>query len=254
MCRKGLLRLTVFAGRHPRSAAAGHQGGSHTPAINTTKPGRASLAPVLSHLTGVDMGSKGSEQHSAAGHACHNQAWRQHQAEIRGFLVNRAGSAFEADDLLQEVFLKALLHGKDFCRLDNPRAWLFHVAHNLLVDRLRLAKEQVPLPDDLADESAAELAAEFAPVDLLSHCLPRVLTELSAQDREAILLCDMQGMAHKDYAARLGLSLAAAKSRVLRARLRLRTRLADACQVRFDAQGRVCCFVPRPPLESGASE
>ena len=196
------------------------------------------------------MESKGSEHQSAAGHACHNKAWRQYQAEIRGFLVNRSGSACEADDLLQEVFLKALLQGQDFCAIGNPRAWLFHVARNLLVDRLRVAKELVPLPDDLADEPLAELA----PVDLLSRCLPRVLTELSVQDREAILLCDVQGMGHKDYAVRLGLSLAAAKSRVLRARLRLRTRLAEACQVRFDAQGKVCCFVPRPPLTSSASE
>ena len=159
--------------------------------------------------------------------------------------MNRAGSAFDADDLLQEVFLKALLHGKDFCSLDNPRAWLFHVARNLLVDRLRLTKEQVPLPDDLYDESVPA----FEPVDLLSHCLPRVLTELSAEDREAIMLCDMQGMTQKDYAHHQGLSLPAAKSRVQRARLRLRAQLAEACQVTFDDEGKVCCFVPRPPLE-----
>ena len=162
--------------------------------------------------------------------------------------MNRAGSAFDADDLLQEIFLKALLHGKDFCSLDNPRAWLFHVARNLLVDRLRLTKEQVPLPDDLYDESVAA----FEPVDLLSHCLPRVLTELSAEDREAVLLCDMQGMMQKDFAQHLGLSLAAAKSRVQRARLRLRSQLAEACQVTFDDEGKVCCFVPRPPLNSSA--
>lgn len=187
---------------------------------------------------------------SALTYTCHNKAWRQHKAEIRGYLVHRAGSAAEADDLLQDVFLKALLQGKNFCDLDNPRAWLFHVARNLLVDRLRLTKEQVPLPDDLS----AETITEFVPVDLLSHCLPRVLTELSAEDREAVLLCDMQGITQKDYARHLGLSLPAAKSRVQRARLRLRNQLAEACQVTFDEEGKVCCFVPRPPLDSAAAE
>ena len=182
---------------------------------------------------------------SAAANHCHNTAWRQHKAELRAFLVSRAGGVAEADDLLQEVFLKALLHGKAFCQLDNPRAWLFHVARNLLVDRLRLSKEQVPLPDDLA----ADTALELLPVDLLSHCLPRVLTELSPEDREVILLCDMQGMTQKDFAKLHGLSLPAAKSRVQRARVRLRSQLAEACQVKFDKQGKVCCFVPRPPLE-----
>jgi len=191
----------------------------------------------------------GQEMPSALTYACHNKAWRQHKAEIRGFLSNRAGSAAEADDLLQDVFLKALSQGTDFCGLDNPRAWLFHVARNLLVDRLRLTKEQVPLPDDLRAESNTE----SVPVDLLSHCLPRVLTELSPEDREAVLLCDMQGMTQKDYAQHLGISLPAAKSRVQRARRRLRAQLAEACQVTFDDEGKVCCFVPRPPLESKAT-
>ena len=181
---------------------------------------------------------------------CLPRAWRQHKAEIRGFLAQRAGSAAEADDLVQDVFLKALLLGQEFCQIDNPRAWLFHVARNLLVDRLRLTREQLPWPDDLS----AEPIAEFVPIDLLSHCLPRVLTELSPEDREAVLLCDMQGITQKDYARHLGISLPAAKSRVQRARLRLRSQLAEACQVTFDEEGKVCCFVPRPPLDSAAAE
>lgn len=181
---------------------------------------------------------------TALTYGCHNKAWRQHKAEIRSFLVRRASSATEADDLLQEVFLKALLKGKDFCQLDNPRAWLFHVARNLLIDRLRLTKEQVPLPEDLS----AEPITVIAPVDLLSHCLPRVLTELTPEDREAILLCDMQGLTQSDYAKHLGLTLPAAKSRVQRARQRLRAQLSEACQVTFDEAGKVCCFVPRPLL------
>ena len=179
-------------------------------------------------------------------YSCHKKAWQQHKAEIRGFLAHRAGSAADADDLLQDVFLKALLQGKDFCSLDSPRAWLFHVARNLLVDRLRLTKEQVPLPDDLSAESFPEVA----PVDLLSHCRPRVLAELSPEDREAILHCDMQGMAQKEFARHLSLTLPAAKSRVQRARLRLRAQLANVCQVMFDEEGKVCCFVPRSLLES----
>ena len=181
---------------------------------------------------------------------CHHKAWQQYKTEIRAFLLQRAGNAGEADDLLQEIFLKALLQGDDFCQLHNPRAWLFHVARNLLVDRLRVTKAQVPLPEDLC----AEPAPSFAAIDLLSQCLPRVLSELSAEDREAITRCDIQGETQKDYAQRLGLSLPAAKSRVQRARRRLRAQLAKACQVTFDESGRICCFVPRPPLEQDGQQ
>ena len=181
---------------------------------------------------------------SAPSVSCHSAAWRAHKNELRSFLAARCANAGEADDLLQEVFLRAVAQGRDFCGIENPRAWLFHVARNLLIDRLRLTREQVELPDDLC----AEPAGETATVDVLSQCLPRVLAEFSEQDREAITLCDLQGMTQQEYARRLSLGVPAAKSRVHRARARLQARLVEACKVRFDERGQVCCFTPRPAL------
>jgi RNA polymerase sigma factor (sigma-70 family) len=135
-------------------------------------------------------------------------------ARCAASLRDRAGSDAEGDDLLQEVFLRALRQKNGLCGIDNPRAWLFATARRLLIDRYRLAREQAPLPDDLV---AAE-EEEPAPVEGLVDCLPRVLAELSPQDREAITLCDIQGMTQQEYAQRVGLSLPAAKSRVQRAR------------------------------------
>ncbi|MFN6961215.1 MAG: RNA polymerase sigma factor SigZ [Rhodocyclaceae bacterium] len=174
---------------------------------------------------------------------CIVEAWQKHETELRRFLRHRSGDDASAEDLLQEVFLRALRQKNGLCGIDKPRAWLFQTARNLLIDRLRLAKEQVELPDDLAEE-----AEEDAPVvDSLTQCLPRVLSELSTQDREAIELCDLEGMSQREYARRLGLSLPAAKSRVQRARARLKARMSEACQVSFDAAGKVEGFVPRPP-------
>ena len=68
------------------------------------------------------------------------------------------------------------------------------------------------------------------------------------EDREAILLCDIEGMTQAEYATRLGISLPGAKSRVQRARQRLKARLSEACRVRYDERGNVCCFTPRPPI------
>lgn len=148
-----------------------------------------------------------------------------------------------AEDLLQDVFLKALRQGEQFCRIDNAKAWLFEVARNTLADHLRRKHETIELPTDLCVED--ELPP---PVDGLANCLPRVLSELSKEDREAITCCDLEGMSQSDFARRFALTLPAAKSRVQRARLRLKAQLASACQVSFDEQGKVCCFKPRPPL------
>ncbi len=177
--------------------------------------------------------------------SCLLNAWSAHEGELRGYLRHRMRNADDAEDLLQEVFLKALRQGGRFCDIGNARAWLFQVARNALADRLRVGREQVPLPSD--DELAMPTRDESAPVEDLSQCLPRVLAELSADDRLAITLCDLSGAPQQALADQLGISLPGAKSRIQRARTRLRNRLLAACKVKFDQTGKVCGFTPRPP-------
>lgn len=171
---------------------------------------------------------------------CLLTAWRAHELELRNYLRRHMASTCDADDLLQEVFLKALAQGAKFCAVENARAWLFQVARNTLTDHQRRARHQIELPEDIPERISLP-----APVETLSECLPRALSELSPDDREAILRCDIEGMSQADYARLKAISLPGAKSRVQRARKRLREHLQTVCQVRFDEAGQVCCFVPR---------
>lgn len=174
---------------------------------------------------------------------CLMQAWHQNEGELRGWMRRRLGSPADAEDALQDLFLKALRHREKFCELINARAWLFEVARNALADRLRVSRDMVELPEDLAAPNE-----DTAPVDSLVGCLPRVLSELAPDDREAITLCDLGGMPQEEYARMKGLSLPGAKSRIQRARKRLRERMTTGCKVSRDALGQVSDFVPRPPL------
>lgn len=167
-------------------------------------------------------------------------AWSAHEPELRGWARHRLGNVTDAEDLLQDLFLKALRQGERFCSLHNARAWLFEVARNTLADRLRVARHMVELPDDLASP-----AEEADAVDTLTDCLPRVLSELDPEDRDAITLCDLQGMAQADYARVKGLSVSAAKSRIQRARVRVKVQMTAACRVQLDDAGHVLDFVPR---------
>jgi RNA polymerase sigma-70 factor (ECF subfamily) len=170
-------------------------------------------------------------------------AWHEQEAELRGWLRRRLRNTVDAEDLLQDVFLKAMRQGERFCAITNARAWLYEVARNTLADRMRLERDTVALPEDLSAD-----IEEAAAVDSLAVCLPRVLSELSPEDREAITLCDLEGLNQEEYARRKGLSLPGAKSRVQRARKRLREQLTLSCRVSLDAAGQVSDFVPRPPV------
>lgn len=178
--------------------------------------------------------------------------WSRHEGELRRWLLSRAPVKSEVDDLLQDVFLKTLKQGDHFAAIAQPRAWLFEVTRNTLTDRLRVSRESLPLPEGLDEWPAPVDQAD--PVDTLAQaCLPRVLAELDPQDREAIELCDLQGMAQEDFARLKNLTLPAAKSRVQRARKRMRERMTTACQVSFDPAGHVEDFVPRRPLSAPAA-
>lgn len=172
---------------------------------------------------------------------CVLRAWEAHERELLAFLVRHTGDDYAAEDLLQEVFLKSIYQGQGFCSLENPRAWLFKVARNALIDSIRLAKPLVELPEELVVVSASERE----PVDELDTCIERNLPELDAEDRHIIEVCDLQGQTVRSYAEANQLTLTAAKSRLLRARKRLRNSLTQNCQVRFNETGLVCCHVPR---------
>jgi RNA polymerase sigma-70 factor (ECF subfamily) len=172
---------------------------------------------------------------------CLTTAWTAHEAELRNWVRHRLRNPAQTDDLMQDLFLKALRQGERFCSVHNARAWLFEVARNTLADRLRVARETIELPDDLPAP-----ADDTDTVDSLTACLPRVLAELSDEDRDAITQCDLQGMSQADFATANGLGMSAAKSRLQRARQRLKERVTQACQVQLDAPGHVADFVPRP--------
>ena len=168
---------------------------------------------------------------------CVSKAWLSHEKELRAFIYTRIKEPQLTEDLLQDVFIKALAEGAQFCDLDNTRAWLFRVLKNRMIDYQRTAKIYDDVPDHLTEESQEE-----APVNNLAVCLPVALKKMDSEDADIIQQCDLNGLNQADYAKYNELSLSATKSRLQRARKRLKIELQNTCNVRFDEQGNVCCF------------
>lgn len=172
---------------------------------------------------------------------CLMQAWHTNEHELRRWLLKQSLTREQTEDFLQEMFIKSMKQGQKFCAIENPRAWFFIMAKRMLIDQFRTQKNWVELDEYMPEP----LTDKAMPVDSLTVCLPRVLNELSEQNRQAIQLCDIDGMTQAEFAHLTGLSLSGAKSRLQRARLALAAQLKTACQVKFDESGAVCCFTPR---------
>ena len=133
-----------------------------------------------------------------------------HEAALRGWLSRRwAPAAFDIDDIVQESY--ALLAERE--RIDdilNPRAYLFQVAHSLVVRNIRrarivsiLAVEDLGLVD-FADEAATPEQSAIAHDDLRQ--LAKVIASMPGQAREAFVLRRVRGLSQREIAARMGLS------------------------------------------------
>ena len=170
---------------------------------------------------------------------CINLAWDKHENELRNFLRGQVREMALAEDLLQDVFVKALSDSSHFCQLENPRAWLYRVARNRVIDYRRTHKIHTEV-----DDGHPHQVNEISPVVNLSKCLPTALTKLSAEDKEIIEKCDLEGMNQAEFAKLKNITVPGAKSRIQRARKRLKVELHIACQIVLDDMGNVCCFDP----------
>ena len=168
---------------------------------------------------------------------CIETAWRTHHLELRRFLLKHCGDHDAADELLQRVYTQALTHQSEFCKLATPRAWLYKVAKHQWIDEQRRVKPQ----DNIEAWDMAEEAPLHSPVDSLAACIARALPYCAPEDADILRKCDLNGVKQADYAQQRCLTLPATKARLRRARLRLRERLIEQCQITFDENGRICC-------------
>jgi len=170
---------------------------------------------------------------------CIIDAWEKHESELRGFINKHIVDVHHSEDLLQETFIKAIRQGTKFCNLENPRAWLYRVTRNQLIDHQRRHKNY-----DEIDENISYEEIEIPAIETLSACLPKALEALNKHDREALIACDIDGMSQIAFAQKTGLGLSATKSRIRRARKKLKEKLNSLCNIKYDETGNVCSYLP----------
>lgn len=163
--------------------------------------------------------------------------YRHHHAELLRFLVARTGDAAEAEDILQEVWMRA--GGRTAGSVEHWRAFLFRIAHNLQIDRMREGRrraarerrwaedahgaitpgEEVADRDPGADEkiAAREEAARLA----------SAIANLPDGARRVFELHKIDGLSHGEVAQKLGISRSGVEKHMAVAMKHLRRMLAD---------------------------
>ncbi|MBA4373705.1 MAG: RNA polymerase subunit sigma-24 [Thermodesulfovibrio sp.] len=169
--------------------------------------------------------------------------------KIRRYLTRLVGES-EAEDLTQEVFLKASRALHRFEGKSQVSTWLFRIATNTALDRLRnKSGRNTVLGDDLYDsteeaEWAVEQAAspEQAVIQKeMNHCIRNVVETLPENYRVALSLSELEGFSNKEIAEITGASIETVKIRLHRARQELKQKLSLQCDFYRNEQNEFAC-------------
>ena len=140
----------------------------------------------------------------------------------------------EAEDLVQETYVKALKGFSSFEPGTNFKAWIFRILRNtFLTSRTGLKAATVPL--DLQDNDAALPVENGTPETILidrtsERIMQEAIAELPVPFREILLLCEVEEMSYQDIAATLAIPIGTVMSRLSRARRALRSTVKEKLQ------------------------
>ena len=151
--------------------------------------------------------------------------YRQHAGRLYNLAWRMAGGASDADDLLQEIFLQAYRKLDSFKGDASLGTWLYRLAVNLCLDRLRSRQGRMAqVTASMDEEGAPELADRVQPAEwnVTRLDLERAIEELPPSYRAVFVLHDVEGYQHDEIARMLDISDGSSKSLLHKARRKLR--------------------------------
>ncbi|HEX2059489.1 MAG TPA: sigma-70 family RNA polymerase sigma factor [Thermoanaerobaculia bacterium] len=171
-------------------------------------------------------------------------AWHELGDRLRVYVARRVNPG-DADDVVQSVMVRLLEH-REGIDAGSVRAWLFTVTRNAVAEYYRQHRPTVDLDSfgDVAEPDDADPADRT--IGNLSDCLDPMLRMLPDSDAELLRRIDLQGEAQTALAASLGVPLSTLRSRVQRARTKLRSAFDACCSIDLGRDGAPIGFERGP--------
>jgi len=168
--------------------------------------------------------------------------WEAHKALLHAYIKKRVSDPEDANDLLQEILIKSHRYCMEQKKVQHLKPWLYQIANHAIIDyhkgknRLEISSQ---VPETIEDDPY------LVSVDVSNYIEPliRLLPDLYGG---AIILSDLKGEKQQAIAEKMKLSLSATKSRIQRAREKLKEKFLACCEIEFGENGNITEFHVRP--------
>lgn len=170
--------------------------------------------------------------------------WEAFHTPLQQFIRRRVSNESTAEDVLQDVFLKIHQHVETLRDVKKLESWIYQITRNAIIDSYREPRPTTSLEAAEVLDLPAELPDDDVVSELLA-CVRAMVRNLPELDRQALVLTEYQGLTQKELSERLGLSFSGAKSRVQRAREKLKQQLLECCHFELDRRSHIIDYQPR---------
>lgn len=174
--------------------------------------------------------------------------WHEFHANLLRFVARRVRNPADAEDVVQRVFLQVHRALPTLRDADRIHAWMYQTTRRAIVDFYRTPAQRRELATggtEAFDEAVVPESDEPAALAELATCLRPLMASLPAADQEALTLVEFDDVSQVDAARQLGVSVSGMKSRVQRARRRLRETVEQCCRVDLDRRRGPISHTPR---------
>jgi RNA polymerase sigma-70 factor (ECF subfamily) len=167
--------------------------------------------------------------------ACYDELVARFKDRLYGFILRMVRNGQTSEDLLQETFLRLYVHRMSYRTIARFSTWIYTIAANLVRSHMR-KQNKMPFTDlenDRDDEKPRELPDRNRAVDLevagrmTVEAIREAMDSLPVEFREVIILREIEELSYEEIVQVLGVPLGTVKSRVNRARGRLKELLRD---------------------------
>ncbi|MGD9567014.1 MAG: RNA polymerase sigma factor SigZ [Sedimentibacter sp.] len=159
-----------------------------------------------------------------------NTVWNKFKNELLNFIKAKVKDEYEAEDILQEVFIKIYRNIEQLDDETKIKSWMYKITNNTIIDYYRKRKDSALQIDNI--ESILENGEENTNMnDEMFTCLKLFLYELPDKYKEPIEMYEFKGMKHREISKKLNISLSGSKTRIQRAREKLREVLTQCCEI-----------------------
>jgi RNA polymerase sigma-70 factor, ECF subfamily len=169
------------------------------------------------------------------------EIWEEYKSSLLGYIKKRVTNDDDAKDILQDVLLKSYQYCSNGKTVIYLKSWLYKITQNTIIDFHKKNNKTISSTIEITEANS-----ELSIIGEASDYIKTLLKLLPNEYATPLFMSDIEGVDQRVIAANLGLTLSNTKSRIQRARVKLKEKFLECCIVSFDESGEMVSFDIKP--------